>query len=220
MTAHNDHPFVKGPCRYPGWYNSVPNPLMITGALKWELRQHFQPERIRMPQLYDTIWVPDPEDNENMDVANTKIVIEAAELPRREITGFCPQILIKRGDIEAPRMGIMGSQGIGVTPLTGGHEHSAMFQGTWSVMVTCEVLGVVENLAWETYLFFLEFENVIQSYYRFTRFRAASLSEVGVEESAGVEYAVVIQLEIVFNSGWEVAAQAPRLKNVHMKLEE
>jgi hypothetical protein len=218
MTAKDT--FVRGPCRYPGWYNSVPDPLMLTGALKWELRQHFQPDKIRMPMIQDYVWVPNPDDPEEMDVANTQIIIESAEIPRREVAGYCPQILVKRGDIQAPRSGILGTQGVGITPVTGGALHSVMFQGNWSIMVTSEALGVAERVSWEAYLFFVEMENVIREYYRLTRFHAASISEVGVEESEGVEYVVVIQLEIVFNSGWEVAAQAPRIKNIHMLLEE
>lgn len=212
--------WAKGPCRYPGWYNSAPDPLMITGMLKWELRQLFQPNKTRLPMLEDVLWVPNPDNQEEMDIEHTGIVIEAAELPRREITGKCPQIIIKRGDITMNRPGIMGSREVGITPVTAGTLHSMLFQGQWSVIASSVVLGVAERIGWEVLLYFLELENVIQRFYRLSRFRVANLSEVAVGESEGPDYLVVMQLEIAFNSGWEVAAQAPRLKNIHMTLEE
>lgn len=197
------------------------DPLTVTGIIKWELRQAFQEDKIEMQQNEDLVWRPDPNDPEEMDVRTTGIIIEPAELPRREVTGVCPQILIKRGNIRATMLGLNHNQYIGVQFPTGGVQHAGLYEGSWDAIVSCVDIGVCERAAWEAFLYLTRYEKPIAKYYKFTKFRAAALSEVGVtSESEQPEYAVVIQLEIAFNSGWEVAEQAPRLKNIRPSSEE
>jgi hypothetical protein len=210
-----DKPYVWGPCPTPGYINSNPDPLTITGLLMWELRQHFQPEQLWLPGLDKMVWVADPNDPDNMDIEKTRIIIEPAELPRREMTGDCPQVLIKREALNSNVLGLMNSSSLSLTEVTAGRKHYGQFVGAWNVIISADSVGLIEMLGWECFSFFTHFERVLQQHYRLSKFHPAQMSEISVSESEGVGYVVVIRIEIGFNNSWVIAAQAPRLKHVH-----
>ena len=191
------------------------SPLVMTGALRQVLIQHFSDVRnilnatLRERMTREGVWSEGTE---------TGLMIESLHQWRPELTETRPALILKEGDWTWQRMGI-GDQ-MGDELRTGKLNFGGYWQGSHTVFALAKEGAEAQILAIETIKCFLWFQQIIMEQLELQRFVPISLGSVAALKESREHYVVPIVVGYVVPEFWYLQPDAPRLKRIVFKASE
>lgn len=192
------------------------SPLLVTGILVHELRNHFQPGQIEDPRAQKYVWRPKVNDNTEPSERDTGILIDPWSKPDRRTTGNTPHVMVRRvkvggGDYKFLNSNAWITNMAGMEVPLAGENHTMVVQGQHHIGVACDEVAAVEVVTWEIFRHLEFFHDAMMREYGFGEFGVVGISEVDAGEAARNGYDVAVIVSYAFNLNWVVAEVAPRM---------
>lgn len=185
------------------------SPLVMTGALRQVLIQHFSDVRnilngsLRKRMEREGVW---------SEGQNTGIVIEALNRWRPELTEARPGLVLKEGTWQWMRMGIGDQKGEDYR--SGRMNFGGYWQGSHTIFALAKEGAEAQVIAIEAMKCLLWFEEEICSQLELQRFVPVSIGEVAALKESREHYVVPIVVAYVVPEFWYLQPDAPRTKRI------
>jgi hypothetical protein len=174
--------------------------LLVSGFFESVLEQHFSDSgSIFDPALKETLWKPG---HEIAGISETKIRIAQGIVPKKELSGFRPAILISRGAWNRERVAIGDA--------LNSRSRVAQWQGTHNFNCLTKSYASVEILAWETATFFETYATEFAQAVCLQQLKVANISEPRLQQEDNETYSCVVQVTYdMFNKMEQIDSGLP-----------
>jgi hypothetical protein len=185
------------------------SPLVMTGALRQVLAQHFSDVRnilnssLRARLTRDGVW---------SDGTDTGIVIESLTRWRPELTEARPGLILKSGVWQWQRMGIGDITGEDYR--SGELTFGGYWQGSHTIFALAKEGAEAQILAIEVAKCLLWFGSEILEQLELQRFVPVSIGEVAALKESREHYVVPVVVAYVVPEFWKLQPDAPRTKRI------
>jgi hypothetical protein len=210
--------------REPSFYCTGTNRFVfLTEAFLEILRRHFSdvdkrvvPESKYVLYTGETPCTADDPDSDSPAPSNMNI--GSAWSTNADLSSIRPSITVKRGNVSnAPTGAIAGRylNGADKNGIVHGERFATTFAGEHEITIIALSAAEAEILAWEIFLFLVQFSSVIVKDYMLEKFMVTGISAVntsGASGSQGQEYIVKIPISWVMSSVWAIVLDAPVTK--------
>jgi hypothetical protein len=189
-------------------------PLIITGALRQLLLQHFADSEnlisatLREYLTTEGVW----QENGN------SLLIEA--ITRFDVShlGTRPALIIKDNAWQWQRVGIGNLAA--VDAITGTHYYAGLWTGSHTVFVISQQAAETQQIAVEVMRLLLYYGAQIQEDFNLQRFQVTEVGALSALKESREHYVVPISVQYVASEGWFIEQEAPRLKRIVFKASE
>jgi hypothetical protein len=184
-------------------------PLLMTGALRQLLLQHFvDPDNVMSASLRAYL------EREGAWAAETPsgIYIESIARWRPELTEARPALVIKEGDWQQDRMGIGARAGF--EERTGAHLYGTFWNGAHTLFALGGEGAETQILAAEVAKLLVYFSEVIADQLDLHRFQVTAIGGLAALAESTENYVVPVSVGYAAEDRWAVQLEAPRLKRV------
>lgn len=189
-------------------------PLIITGALRQVLMQHFaDPQNLISATLRAYL------SNEGVWQENgSSLLIEA--ITRFDIShlGTRPALIIKDNNWQWQRVGIGNLAAIDA--VTGAHYYAGLWTGSHTVFVISQQAAETQQIAVEVMRLLLYYGAQLQEDFMLQRFQVMEVGALSALKESREHYVVPVTVQYVASEGWQVEQEAPRLKKIVFKASE
>lgn len=190
-----------------------PRPLVTTGLLRLWMTHHFANKDLlegKNPNLLKSLWTAD---------TKTGIAIESVTKWKPELTEKRPGIMIKRHAWKRIRIGI-GDRHMFTWPIDGQESFTNLWQGSHTLFcITGGGDGAeTEILAAEVFRELNQFSEVFRQTLNLVRFEVAEVGELMMLEQARENFVVPVTVAYVYQEGWRVLREAPKIRRIDMAL--
>lgn len=195
------------------------NPLNLTGAFIWMLRQHFSTaEQLRMPNLRGYSW------DANDEISKIKIIPGTEWEPK--VIGQRPAIIVRRESWNTGKMGIGDSRYQSSAPLaketraTGAkivdssNKYEIMITGSHTLFCVAGTGAEAETLGTEVFLQLIEFGPVIRQEFSLGTFMVGTMGPAGRLEEDRERWGVPVQVTYGKTHAWSIHKTGPILKGL------
>ena len=186
-------------------------PLLITGALRQVLLQHFadaenvQNARLRRYLQERGVWTAG---------AQSGLVIESFAHWAPEKAGDRPAILLKEGDWTYQQM--FPGNFAGADPTTGDESSLGMWAGTHTLFVVGVEVAETQILAAETARILVWFSRTIMNQLELHLFRVDKIGAPHTLTESREHYTVPIDVAYAAEERWLVYQEAPRVRTINL----